>query len=106
MDAVKVTLMARTVSRVVSRWSTRALPDSLSHAQIQSNRLTPHLVNSPEQAEKFAEQMIGHKLITKQTGAGGRVCNAVRTLFPFQIPSVAETDPADHLMLAYPGHAR
>jgi succinyl-CoA synthetase beta subunit len=25
----------------------------------------------------FAEQMIGHKLITKQTGAGGRLCNAV-----------------------------
>ncbi|POY70067.1 putative Succinate--CoA ligase (ADP-forming) [Rhodotorula taiwanensis] len=35
------------------------------------------MVDSPEQAEKFAEQMIGHKLITKQTGAGGRVCNAV-----------------------------
>jgi len=25
----------------------------------------------------FAQQMIGHKLITKQTGARGRVCNAV-----------------------------
>src|ERR1700728_2426320 len=25
----------------------------------------------------FAEQMIGHKLITKQTGAAGRLCNAV-----------------------------
>ena len=25
----------------------------------------------------FADQMIGHKLITKQTGAGGRLCNAV-----------------------------
>jgi succinyl-CoA synthetase beta subunit len=25
----------------------------------------------------FAGQMIGHKLITKQTGAGGRLCNAV-----------------------------
>ena len=32
---------------------------------------------SPEQAEKFAGQMIGHKLITKQTGAAGRVCNAI-----------------------------
>ncbi|KAK4056305.1 succinate--CoA ligase beta chain [Microbotryomycetes sp. JL221] len=35
------------------------------------------MVDSPEQAQKFASQMIGHKLITKQTGAGGRVCNAV-----------------------------
>lgn len=25
----------------------------------------------------FADQMIGHKLITKQTGAGGRLCNSV-----------------------------
>lgn len=32
---------------------------------------------SPEQAQKYAEQMIGKKLITKQTGAAGRVCNAV-----------------------------
>jgi len=31
----------------------------------------------PEQAEKYAGQMIGRKLITKQTGAGGRICNAV-----------------------------
>lgn len=25
----------------------------------------------------FADQMIGHKLVTKQTGAAGRICNAV-----------------------------
>ncbi|GAA5865412.1 hypothetical protein JCM1840_001565 [Sporobolomyces johnsonii] len=35
------------------------------------------MVESPEQAEKYASQMIGHKLITKQTGAAGRVCNAI-----------------------------
>lgn len=35
------------------------------------------MVDSPEQAAKFAEQMIGHKLITKQTGAAGRICNAI-----------------------------
>ncbi|KAI5475805.1 succinyl-CoA synthetase beta subunit [Pseudohyphozyma bogoriensis] len=35
------------------------------------------MVDSPEQAEKFASQMIGNKLITKQTGAAGRACNAV-----------------------------
>jgi len=34
-------------------------------------------VDSAEQAKQYAEQMIGSKLITKQTGAGGRVCNAV-----------------------------
>ncbi|KAK5997337.1 Succinate--CoA ligase subunit beta [Cladobotryum mycophilum] len=28
-------------------------------------------------AEMFAEQMIGHKLVTKQTGAGGRLCSSV-----------------------------
>ena len=33
---------------------------------------------SPEQAKEYASKMLGAKLITKQTGAAGRVCNAVR----------------------------
>ncbi|KZP32223.1 succinyl-CoA synthetase beta chain SSC-beta [Athelia psychrophila] len=36
-----------------------------------------HMVDSPEQAREYASKMIGSKLITKQTGAGGRECNAV-----------------------------
>ncbi|EPQ60956.1 succinyl-CoA synthetase beta chain, SSC-beta [Gloeophyllum trabeum ATCC 11539] len=36
-----------------------------------------HMVASPEQAREYASKMIGAKLITKQTGAAGRVCNAV-----------------------------
>ncbi|KAL0950846.1 hypothetical protein HGRIS_007604 [Hohenbuehelia grisea] len=36
-----------------------------------------HMVNSAEEAKDFASKMIGSKLITKQTGAGGRICNAV-----------------------------
>ncbi|KAJ9130164.1 Succinate--CoA ligase [Pleurostoma richardsiae] len=35
------------------------------------------VIYSPTEAKMFAEQMIGHKLITKQTGAEGRLCNAV-----------------------------
>jgi succinyl-CoA synthetase beta subunit len=31
----------------------------------------------PREASILADQMIGHKLITKQTGAAGRLCNAV-----------------------------
>jgi len=31
----------------------------------------------PEEAKEKAKQMIGHKLITKQTGAEGRPCKAV-----------------------------
>ncbi|KAL8745687.1 MAG: hypothetical protein Q9184_007841, partial [Pyrenodesmia sp. 2 TL-2023] len=31
----------------------------------------------PTEAKMFADQMIGHKLVTKQTGAAGRLCNAV-----------------------------
>jgi len=31
----------------------------------------------PTEAKMFADQMIGHKLITKQTGEAGRLCNAV-----------------------------
>jgi len=33
--------------------------------------------HSPAQAKDIAAKMIGAKLITKQTGAGGRLCNAV-----------------------------
>ncbi|EPS99121.1 hypothetical protein FOMPIDRAFT_1124906 [Fomitopsis schrenkii] len=36
-----------------------------------------HIVSSPEQAKEFATEMLGSKLITKQTGAAGRICNAV-----------------------------
>ncbi|KAJ3131508.1 hypothetical protein HDU88_003393 [Geranomyces variabilis] len=35
------------------------------------------VVYSPTEVKMFAEKMLGHKLITKQTGAGGRECNAV-----------------------------
>ncbi|ORX91840.1 succinate-CoA ligase [Basidiobolus meristosporus CBS 931.73] len=34
-------------------------------------------VFSPTEARMFAEQMLGHNLVTKQTGAKGRMCNAV-----------------------------
>ncbi|KAJ5300592.1 sugar kinase [Penicillium atrosanguineum] len=35
------------------------------------------VIYSPTEAKMFANQMIGHKLITKQTGAAGRDCNSV-----------------------------
>ncbi|KAL9081025.1 MAG: hypothetical protein Q9157_000341 [Trypethelium eluteriae] len=35
------------------------------------------VIYSPTEAKILAEQMIGHKLITKQTGEKGRVCNSV-----------------------------
>lgn len=38
------------------------------------------MVDTPEQAGEYAKQMLGHKLITKQTGAAGRICNAVRQM--------------------------
>jgi len=36
-----------------------------------------HMIDSPEQARELASKMIGSHLITKQTGAAGRICNAV-----------------------------
>jgi len=36
-----------------------------------------HIVSSPEEAKMFAEQMLGHKLVTKQTSAEGKICNTV-----------------------------
>jgi succinyl-CoA synthetase beta subunit len=35
------------------------------------------VIYSPTEAKMFAEQMIGHNLVTKQTGAGGRLCSSV-----------------------------
>jgi succinyl-CoA synthetase beta subunit len=35
------------------------------------------VIYSPTEAKMFADQMIGHKLITKQTGAAGKMCNSV-----------------------------
>jgi len=35
------------------------------------------VIYSPTEAKMFADQMIGHKLVTKQTGAQGRICNSV-----------------------------
>ncbi|KAI9887931.1 MAG: Succinate--CoA ligase [ADP-forming] subunit beta, mitochondrial [Watsoniomyces obsoletus] len=35
------------------------------------------VIYSPTEAKMFADQMIGHKLITKQTGARGRLCSSV-----------------------------
>lgn len=36
-----------------------------------------HVINSPEEAKEIAGKMLNAKLITKQTGAAGRICNAV-----------------------------
>ncbi|GJE87761.1 succinate--CoA ligase subunit beta [Phanerochaete sordida] len=36
-----------------------------------------HVVQNPEQAKELASKMLGAKLITKQTGAHGRICNTV-----------------------------
>lgn len=35
------------------------------------------VIYSAHEAEMFAEQMIGHNLVTKQTGADGRLCSSV-----------------------------
>ena len=39
--------------------------------------IQPLLLVSPNQARQISEKMIGSRLITKQTGAAGRICNAV-----------------------------
>ncbi|KAI9633642.1 uncharacterized protein MKK02DRAFT_38300 [Dioszegia hungarica] len=36
-----------------------------------------HMIDSPAQAKEYAGKMLGANLITKQTGAGGRICNAI-----------------------------
>ncbi|PVV04874.1 hypothetical protein BB560_000606 [Smittium megazygosporum] len=36
-----------------------------------------HVANSPKEAEELASKMIGQKLVTKQTGEEGKICNSV-----------------------------
>jgi succinyl-CoA synthetase beta subunit len=62
-----------TASRAVSELYTRTLENYL--AVLHAKRLTK--AQSAREASILADQMIGHKLITKQTGAAGRLCNAV-----------------------------
>ena len=37
---------------------------------------------SPEEARDMSQRMLGHRLVTKQTGSGGRPCNLVQTMSP------------------------
>jgi succinyl-CoA synthetase beta subunit len=47
------------------------------HLCVDGNRPMTDHDSRPTEAKMFAGQMIGHKLITKQTGARGRICNSV-----------------------------
>lgn len=49
---------------------------TLSFDRGQSHFPFPPLY-SPDEAEKISAKMINQKLITKQTGAAGRICNSV-----------------------------
>ena len=44
-----------------------------------------HLVSSPEDAKDKASQMLGHTLVTKQTGAGGRPVDALYVVEQVQV---------------------
>ena len=44
---------------------------------------------SPEEAKRVASQMLGNKLITKQTGSAGRICEKVHTFIYTRIFSRA-----------------
>jgi hypothetical protein len=81
--ARKREILQRTSGRSTRRQDvgliTRVDPSALAHP----------LRNSAEEAEKLAGQMIGSSLITKQTGADGRVCNAVR-IAPKEFVSAAQ----------------
>ena len=54
--------------------STRRMPFA---STLHDHENAEEYIHSPREAKMVADQMIGHKLITKQTGATGRLCNAV-----------------------------
>jgi len=57
------------------------IPSTSTYQRLEKPLLTSYPSQSPQQAWDYAGKMIGAKLITKQTGAAGRICNAVRTFF-------------------------
>lgn len=67
--------MLEAEERVASTTASRAELSS-SKSRIYPSYLICH-VFSPEEAAEVARKMIGHKLITKQTGAAGRPCSKV-----------------------------
>nr|CAG8615748.1 7065_t:CDS:2 [Entrophospora candida] len=51
--------------------------DAVIKAQVLAGGRGKGTFESGLKARMFAEQMLGHKLVTKQTGAAGKICNAV-----------------------------
>jgi hypothetical protein len=60
---------------MVYRAESTLLKGTRSSTQVALRMLTS---SSPEQAKDYASKMLNAKLITKQTGAQGRICNTVR----------------------------
>ena len=58
--------------------------------------LAKPILVSPNQARQIAERMIGSRLITKQTGPAGRICNAVSFSVKFEICFFSNTDNVGH----------
>ena len=45
----------------------------------------PHIIQKKSQDNEFAGRILGNKLVTTQTGAAGKLCNAVMLYEMFQI---------------------
>lgn len=73
---VVVRVLSITDTRVVSRPSTRKRFRTLTRAGKKKTDKKIFFYR-PEQARELAEKMLGHNLVTKQTGADGKPCNAV-----------------------------
>lgn len=50
------------------------------------------LVSGPEECGRVASQMLGHRLITKQSGTQGKPCNKVRHFINFRDSLCAGND--------------
>lgn len=81
MVRVTLTLVCRAVCTLSRREWSEAKPKQAETREKVLTRIscTPLTCTfrSPEEAKDYASKMLGQKLITKQTGSGGRICNAV-----------------------------
>ena len=88
--------VARTPEEAAEKFRKIGLPKVVVKAQVYSGgrgkgvwketgfKSGVHFVSSPEEAKKIAGEMLGHHLVTKQSGKDGALCNCVMLSDPVE----------------------
>ena len=95
--AAGINLVARTPEEAAAAFKKMGLPAAVIKAQVYCGgrgkghwketgfKSGVHFVKSADEAAKIAKEMLGHHLVTKQTGADGLLCQAVMLSDPVEV---------------------